>query len=148
MVSQETIFNIVHFKVRKERTESVFKLSLHQRVVNVRQDRQAVRLLAQALEPNLPHRLAASDLGGVAGLERRHLGRRGPEARHLGLAVGGEDLARLLERLVRQLLKGEAARRSDRLASAPRANGHRALVHQLLLQLPRHGVGVEIRRIR
>ena len=132
----------------KGRTESVFEFSLDQRVVDIRQDRQAVRLLAQALEPNLPHRLAALDLCGVAGLERRHLGRRGLEARHLGLAVGGEDLARLLERLVRQLLKGEAARGPDRLASAPRADRHRTLVHQLLLQLPRDGVGVQVCRFR
>ena len=91
-------------------------------------------------------------LGLLTTLELAHVGRN--EFRKLVrldfdlcdflLSIGGEDLACLLESLVRKLLEGEVVHGSDGESSSPRADGEDTRLHERGLEVGTDGVGVEI----
>lgn len=95
------------------RTPAILEAPLHLGVVDVGQDLELLNVVPQALDPCLLGGLAALELASIPRLEQLDLLRLLDNLGNLGRAVLLQDLARLLEALVRQLLEGEVTGRSQ-----------------------------------
>lgn len=82
------------------------------------------------------HVLTTLDLISALPLESRNLAQLSPNPPQLVLAIGSENLASLLEGLVRQLFKGERVGDGPHgEAASARANGHLASLYELRFEL-------------
>lgn len=104
-------------------TKAVFKLALHNRIINVRQNLQLLNMLPQARQSQLLHPLAPLQLARIQRLQPLNLGQLRAYRLDLLLPIGADDGPRLLEALVGELLEGHVGAGAKRGAAAARADG-------------------------
>lgn len=126
-----------------KRTEAVFELPLHSRVVHISLDFQVLQMLAQR-----EHTLLLVCLSAPVRVGRLSLDILEPLVGFLNelellCPILGQQLTRLLETVVWQLLKGDVGRLADGSSPPPGPYGVYALLEQLLFR-PSQGRGIGI----